>query len=93
MNGADSSVVGVLGNTVGWSVQERYRGGLSWLSEEAGLSVGWWYFILGLRVPVWMRGGVDTKRRCEVESSIFRITRAKKPRTGGSLTWKLANMY
>lgn len=25
---------------MGWSVQERYRGGLNWIFEEVGLSVG-----------------------------------------------------
>lgn len=50
------------GNTVGWSVQERYRGGLNWIFEEVGLSVGGLF--LGLRVPVWIRDGVDAKRKC-----------------------------
>lgn len=37
------------GNTVVWHVQERYRGGLNWIFEEVRLSVGWWYFFLGLK--------------------------------------------
>lgn len=54
---------------------------------EGGLSVGWWYFFVGPRVPVCIGGGVDAQRggkgRAPFSESPGLIN---KPRTERNLT-------
>lgn len=69
---------------MGWSVQERYRGGLNWIFEEVGLSVGGTFS--GSESTCVDKGWSGCEKEMQRQNSVFRITRANKPRTAGSLT-------